>query len=108
MSLTRILQFQSDHSDLCGAVLTISDDWGDNDRTIFCQGSPSHEGDHHCVLSGRGVIQITWDMDERPIFAWDAYQDEIRGPDNWEEDPESMPPDWDWREFLSRKGAGQP
>ena len=52
----------------CGAELRLSDDHGDNDCTMRCQGLPGHEGSHREEFQrgGRPVV-VTWWIDERRV-----------------------------------------
>jgi len=50
----------------CNARLFISDDYGDNCRTLRCPHEPGHPGDHVVKITGfNGTATILWTTDER-------------------------------------------
>jgi len=52
----------------CDAELRLSDDHGDNDCTMRCQGLPENEGPHREKFQGEGrAFAVTWRLDERRV-----------------------------------------
>ncbi len=57
---------------VCGAVLTIGDDYGDGGGTITCQLEEGHSGLHQELFAREdcGAVTITWEKDERVKCSW--------------------------------------
>lgn len=57
---------------ICGACLSIADDYGDNSGTITCQLEAGHDGLHRETFSRNdcGEVTITWEKDERTKCSW--------------------------------------
>lgn len=49
-------------NDICGAVLVLGDDYGDNPITFTCQKTKNHKGEH---METQPKFTISWKLDER-------------------------------------------
>ncbi len=57
---------------VCGAILSIADDYGDNSGTITCKLEEGHEGLHQekFARGDCGTVVITWEKDGRSKCSW--------------------------------------
>ncbi len=68
-------------ADICGATLSIADDFGDNHATMRCQREPGHEGKHREVYKSQaaGEVTVEWERDMRiPLGEPETVEDLMR------------------------------
>lgn len=59
---------QAESKNVCGAILTIVDDYSDNHATLHCQLESGHAGDHYETYEPykNQKVRVYWTVDEGP------------------------------------------